>query len=149
MEVSFPTDADGFLSQECLSCEQRFKVLFGEGSDAPVSYCPYCGYRGNDCWYTQAQVNYLEAVATNVALVPEFKKMEQQLKRNSKGFLQIDMKTDLPKTPPPPMEIDEPFDMLHFPCCNETLKLTPRQNHFCIICGTEIDMCITESKKIF
>jgi len=103
LEVSFPTDADGFLSQECPSCEQRFKVVFGEGSEAPISHCPYCGYTGQNCWHTQPQVDYIQAVAANVALGLELKKLERQMKGMSKGFLKIDMKSNLPKPPPAPM----------------------------------------------
>jgi len=149
LEVSFPTDADGFLSQECPSCEQLFKVVFGEGSEQPISYCPYCGYNGQDCWHTQPQVDYIQAVAANIALGPELKKLERQMKGMSKGFLKIDMKSNLPKPPPAPMETDDLLDILRFPCCNETIKVTRHDHHFCIICGTEIDMTISDSKKVF
>ena len=70
LQINFPTDADGYLSQECPSCEQRFKVLFGEGSEEPISFCPYCGHKGRDCWYTKDQVEYINAVATDVVLRP-------------------------------------------------------------------------------
>ena len=149
MEVSFPTDVDGFLSHECPSCEQRFKVQFGKGSEEPISYCPYCGFNGQDCWYTQPQIEYIQVVAANVTLTPELKKLERQLKGISNGFLKVDMKSNLPKPPPPPMETDDPFDILHFPCCNETIKAARHEQHFCIICGTEIDMTISDSKKVF
>jgi hypothetical protein len=149
LEVSFPTDADGFLSQECPSCEQLFKVVHGEGSEQPLSYCPYCGYNGQDCWYTQPQVDYIQSIAMNIALGPELEKLERQMKGLSKGFLKIDMKSNLPKPPPAPMETDDPLDILRFPCCNETIKVTRHDHHFCIICGTEIDMKISDSKKVF
>lgn len=147
--MSFPTDADGFLSQECPSCELRFKVVFAEGSEEPISYCPYCGYNGQNCWHTQPQVDYMQAVAANVALAPELKKLERQMKGMSTGFLKIDMKSNLPKPGQPPMEADDALDILHFPCCNETVKVTRHNHHFCIICGTEIDMTISDSKKVF
>lgn len=149
MEARFPTDVDGFLSQECPSCKQRFKVVFGEGSEEPISYCPYCGYKGNDCWYTQEQVDHMQAVATNVALGPELKKIERQLKQASKGLLTIDMKSDLPEPSAPPIEIDDPLYIVHFPCCNETVKVTRHERHFCIICGMEVDMTISDAKKVF
>lgn len=149
MEVTLPTDADGYLSQECPSCEQRFKVIFGEGSEEPISYCPYCGYYGHNCWYTKAQVDYLQSVAANVALKPELKKLERQLKGGSKGFLKIDMQSNLPEPFPSPMEVDDPFDIFDFPCCNETIKVTRQDKHFCIICGTEFKMTDIESKKVF
>lgn len=149
LELSFPTDADGFLSQECPSCEQRFKVIFGEGSEEPISYCPHCGHNGQNCWFTQAQVDYMQSVAANVALGPELKKFKRQLKGMSKGFLKTSMKSNLPKPPPAPMETDDRLDILHLPCCNETVKLTRHERHFCIICGTEIDMTISDAKKVF
>jgi len=149
LEVSFPTDADGFLSQECPSCEQRFKVMFGEGRDEPVSYCPYCGHNGEECWHTQEQVDHLEAVAANVVLPRELKKLERQLKGASQGLLKLDIKSNLPAPSSPPMEADDALDILHFPCCNETIKATRHERHFCIICGTESDMTMSDSKRVF
>lgn len=149
LEVSFPTDADGFLSQECPSCEQRFKVVFGQGSEEPIAYCPYCGYNGRECWHTQPQVEYMQAVAANVALAPELKKLERQLKGMPTSFLKIDVKSNLPWPPPPPMETDEPFDILRFPCCNETIKAERHDHLSCVICGAEVDMAISDSKKVF
>ena len=119
MNISFPTDSDGYLSQECPSCEHRFKVRFGEGSEEPISFCPYCGYKGHDCWYTQDQVEYIQAVTTDVVLGPELKKLEREMKRASGGLLKIDMKTDLPKPGSPPMETDEQLETFHFSCCND------------------------------
>ena len=149
MEINFPTDADGFLSQECPSCEQRFKVVFGEGSEEPISYCPYCGHNGQNCWFTQAQADYIQSVGANVALGPELKKLERQLKGMSKGFLKVSMTSDLSEPPPTPMETDDLLDILRLPCCNETIKVTRHERHFCIICGTEIDMTISDAKKVF
>lgn len=91
----------------------------------------------------------MQAVTANVVLGSELKKLERQLKGVSKGSLIIDMKSDLPAPSPPPMETDDAFDILHFPCCNETIKATRHEQHFCIICGTEIDMTMSDSKKIF
>ena len=147
--MSFPTDTDGFLSQECPSCRQRFKAVFGEGSEEPISYCPYCGYNGNDCWYTQDQVEHIQAAAANVAIAPDLKEKERQLKQASNGFLKIDMKSDFQKPSPPPLEVDDLLDIIKFSCCNETIKVTRHEKHFCIICGTEVDMKNSESKKVF
>ena len=145
MEISLPTDTDGFLSQECPSCGLRFKVTFGQGSEAPISYCPYCGYEGANCWHTQEQVNYIQAVAINIALMPELKK----LKLASGGLLKFNMKSDISNPTAPPIEADEPMTVLHFPCCNESIKVERYERHFCIICGTEVDMNYNESKKVF
>jgi hypothetical protein len=149
LEVSFPTDADGYLSQECPSCEQPFKVIFGEGSEAPISCCPYCGYKGQDCWHTQAQVDYLQSIATSVFVAPELKKLERELKRSSGGLLKIDIKSDLPEPGRAPIETDDPLTVMFFPCCNESVKVERHEHHFCVICGQEFDMKTTEAKKVF
>jgi len=149
LQVSFPTDRDGFLSQECPSCEQNFKVLFGEGSEQPISFCPYCGHEGQQCWYTKAQIEHLQAVAANVVLGPELRKLERELKGASKELLKIEMKSRLPDVPPPPMETDGEFEIVRFPCCNETVKATQHDKLFCVICGAEMDMSISDSKKVF
>lgn len=149
MNISFPTDSDGYLSQECPSCAQRFKVRFGEGSEDPISFCPYCGHKGHDCWYTQDQVVYIQAVTTDVVLGPELKKLERETKRASGGLLKLDMKTDLPQAGAPPMETDDALDVLRFPCCHETIKVTRHDRHFCIICGKEMEMAATDAKKVF
>ena len=149
MEISFPTDTDGFLSQECPSCNQRFKVIFGQGSEEPISFCPYCGYNGQDCWFTQDQVDHIQAMAADTIIAPELRKFEQRLKGTSKGLFELDIKSNLPKPSVAPMETDDPFDILHFPCCKETVKVDKQQKYFCLICGMEVDMTINDLKKIF
>ncbi len=149
MKVSFPTDAEGFLSQECLSCRQRFKVIFGHGSEEPISHCPYCGYNGQECWLTPEQREYVEAVATDGVIAPEIKKLERTLNASSEGFFNISSESNLATPSRPPIETHTPFDILYFRCCKESIKVNQQQRHFCIICGMEIDMTISNAKKVF
>lgn len=149
MNVSFPTDADGFLSQQCPSCRQRFKVLFGQGSPEPISHCPYCGHNGQECWLTQEQNDYVTMVVTNKVIAPELKKFEREIKSASKGFLTVNMESDLPGISQPPVETNEDLDILYFPCCKETIKINRQQYHFCIICGVEIGMIVSDAKKVY
>ncbi len=149
MEISFPTDNDGFLSNECPSCELRFKSTPGEGSDEPIGCCPYCGHRGENCWFTTEQVDHIENVTHSVIVAPELKKFERELKSMGDGFFKIDVKSTPSPQLPPPLETDDEFDILRFPCCNETIKAERRDKLFCIICGTEIDLTMSDSKKVF
>lgn len=149
MEVNIGTDTDGFLSQECPSCIQRFKVKPGEGSDEPISYCPHCGHNGQECWHTPEQVEYAQSVAIDTVVAPELKKLQRQMKRASNGFFKINLDLNLPKPSDSPIETDEPLAILHFPCCDETVKLRKQEQHFCIICGTEINMTESDSKRVF
>lgn len=149
MEISFATDMSGFLSQECPSCEQIFKVRFGDGSQEVISYCPYCGHEGQQCWFTPEQVNYMQMVATSIVVGPEIKKFQRQLESSSKGMFKRSHKKNLPKPGPPPIETEDSFSSIHFSCCNETIKVKDHSHHFCIICGKEIDMIENNLKKIF
>jgi len=149
LELSFPTDADGFLSQECPSCNQQFRILYGQGSEEPISFCPYCGHEGRDCWWTLEQVDHIQTLTTNVVLGPEIKKFERQLKGVSGGPFKIDVQGSIPDVLPPPIDTDVDFEIFHFPCCNETIKADQHEKLFCIICGKEKDLKMSDAKKVF
>ena len=149
MELSFPTDSDGFFSRECPSCNRYFKVLLGEGSDEPISACPHCGHRGHDCWHTPEQLEYAKAVALSTVVAPEIDRLKSQLSGSGSGLFKLTVKNNIPKPPPPPLEVDEPYDILRFRCCNETVKLHRLETNFCIICGTPYEMKHSDSKRIF
>lgn len=149
MEINFPSDSDGFISCECPSCGERFKVAPGEGSNQPVSCCPHCGHRGSSCWLTPEQVNYAQSVVLSEFVTPELQKLQRSLSSGSTGFLKLSSQHNIQTPPPPPLEVDEPYDLVRFPCCNETVKLHRASNNFCVICGVAYDMKQSESKRIF
>lgn len=149
MEVRFDTDSDGFLSQECPSCHERFKVLFGSGSDKPISFCPYCCHNEHDCWWTPEQIDYIQSAVTDVVVRPELEKFQRQLKSTSNEFFHIDTTSDIPDPIVSPIDTDDHLKVLHFRCCGETIKADQRYKYYCIICGGEIDMATSDSKKIF
>ena len=149
MEVRFDTDSDGFLSQECPSCQQRFKVLFCSGRDKPVSFCPYCCHNEHDCWWTPEQIDYIQSAATDIIVRPELEKFQRQLKGISNEFFHVDVTSDIPDPVVSPVETDDHLKVLRFQCCGETIKVDQRNRYYCIICGGGIDMAISDSKKIF
>src|ERR1700694_4529385 len=110
MKVKYPlkADADGFLSQECPYCNKVFKAAFGKGSRKPLSYCPYCGAQGQNCWFTTTQMDYLRRAA---------------LKH--------------PSTPrKPPAESDGPSETFRFPCHRDVIKHEGSDTKLsCIVCG--------------
>lgn len=149
MELSFPTDSDGFFSRECPSCDHQFKVIVGEGSDEPLSYCPHCGHNGRDCWHTTAQIDYAKAVAVSSFVVPEIERFRRSISSSPRSLFKVSVNHDLPKPPPPPLEVDEPYNLVRFRCCNETVKLHRAATNFCPICGIPYDMKLSDSKRIF
>jgi hypothetical protein len=149
LEIILSTDTDGFLSQECPSCNQQFKVVLGEGSEEPISFCPYCGHEGRDCWFTQEQIDHIQGVAVDIFFEPELKKMQGQLNNISCDLLKVDTNFTSPDIPVSPIEPDRAFDMFCFPCCKETIKAERHDKLFCIICGQEKDIKMSDAKKIF
>jgi hypothetical protein len=149
LEIKIPTDIDGFLTQECPTCRLHFKVILVEGSEEPVSFCPYCGFEGHDCWFTQSQLDYITDVAINIELGPEIKKLEQSLKHASNELFTINMQSNVKEVSTPPMEVDSDLEIFRFTCCNETIKAEWHEMLFCVICGKEIDLQMSNLKKVF
>lgn len=137
VSVSLQTDDDGFLSQECPSCKRRFKAKFSEGSDQPISFCPYCGHNDTGCWWTPEQAEYLSAIAAEEIVGPELKKMAREFNRKSSGgLISMNMKVSHSPTPRAPVEPDVNWPMVSFECCGERIKHDGQNSELrCIICG--------------
>lgn len=135
--VSLPTDDDGFLSQECPGCERRFKVNFNEGSDQPISFCPYCGHNATGCWWTPEQAEYLSAKAAEEVVGPELEKMARDFNRKSSGgLISMNMEVSRSPTPPSPEEPNDNLPVTTFECCGERIKHDGQKSMLrCVICG--------------
>ena len=59
------------------------------------------------------------------------------------------MTSGIPDSIASPVEADDSLKVLRFQCCGETIKVDQRNRYYCIICGGEIDMAISDSKRIF
>lgn len=140
MQISLATDTDGFLAQECPACERGFKVKLGEGSDQPISHCPYCGHVGHDCWWTQPQADYLSAVAANEVVGPQLKKMASDFNRKSgRGLISMNMSVKMDRVPSAPVDFGADWPIATFACCGETIKHDGKASELvCIICGKSI-----------
>jgi len=136
--VKLNMDSDGFISQECPKCKKQFKIKYGEGSDQPLSFCPYCGHEGRDCWWTQEQADYLGKAVLQETIEPEFEKMAKEINRNSHkgGFITMSMDFKPSSKAVPPQEIDKDWPKMLFECCGETIKHDQGQKVLsCVICG--------------
>lgn len=149
MEISLASDEDGFISHECPSCDRRFKLSLEDEGEHSLSCCPYCGHRGEDCWFTTEQAEYIQGLAMERLVAPSLRQLAKDLGSSSSDFLQINTKLDLPEPPVEPIDTDGNFNVLHFPCCNQTAKLEPQDQYFCVACGSEISMTTTSAKKVF
>ena len=140
MQVTLNTDDDGYVSQECPACKERFKIKIGEGSDKPVSFCPYCEHNGQGCWWTPEQAKYIGALAGQEIIVPELDKMAEEINKSSGSGGFITMKASVEHDPisGPPSEANESMPVVQFNCCGETIKHDGQHPSLhCIICGEE------------
>jgi hypothetical protein len=143
--ISIPSDSQGFLSRKCPACSKLFKIKLGEGSDEPLSHCPYCDARGDD-WFTDEQRAYVRAVGLNFArdvVSEQLGDMARRLNRGASGggFITAKMThKSSPRQPVPPVliESDQPMSVVFFECCKESVKHDGSSDSLhCIICGAE------------
>ena len=137
LSVCLYTDNDGFLSQECPGCERRFKVNFSEGSDKPISFCPFCGHNDTGCWWTPEQAEYFSTKAAEEVVGPELEKMARDFNhKSSGGLISMNMEVSHSPTPPAPDEPDDDWPVVTFECCGERIKYDGQNEELrCIICG--------------
>ena len=141
--ISIPTDTDGFISRKCPACSKLFKAKYGEGSNHPLSRCPYCGSSADD-WFTDEQRAYVRAAGFNFArgvMNRELGNMARKFNRSAGrgGFITAKM-THSPSSskplPPVPVESSEPMAIALFTCCNERVKHDGSLEALhCVICG--------------
>ena len=146
--VKLPLDHDGFLRRQCPRCERCFKWFNGQTEDAPVElpgaktyFCPYCGEESaTDQWYTNEQVDYIQAIAAQEALKlvdQELQPSIDALNRTSGGLLKAEL--DIPYSNPPGPLV-EPDDMVAVasPCHpHEPIKIVEAWDEpiHCLVCG--------------
>lgn len=102
MQVSIPTDDDGYLDRTCPNeiCESEFKVLADDWQDKVRDeevFCPICGHTAtSENWFTEGQIEHLKtaALAEFMPLLDnEMKRMAQDFNRSMPkgGLISISM----------------------------------------------------------
>jgi hypothetical protein len=137
IRVSFPTDADGFVSQQCPSCNRRFKIRVDDSGNA-VSHCPYCGSGTENGWLTEEQRAYAMGVVAEQTIDPMMEQFSRSLSRMNRpgGFIKVSGSYKKSPRPPQPGESDEPMPVFTASCCNEPVKHDGSASElFCIVCG--------------
>lgn len=145
MSVSLPLDSDGFLRRECPHCEGEFKWHNGpaneeaEQAEVPVTYyCPLCGQSaGPDAWWTQAQLDYMQGMATPVIM----QQIQDGIADALRGNKHVSFKPGNERFPDGPDALTEPDDMriVASPCHDyEPVKVPDEANGplHCLICGS-------------
>lgn len=137
IQLALNADTDGFISQECPACRMFFKIAPGQGSSGTLSFCPYCGHHGTDCWWTPDQAEYLSSVAADQFLGPQLESMARAFNRGNRGdFLRTTMRVSRSKPVSPPDEPNGEMIFAEFTCCGERIKhVGGKRSLNCVICG--------------
>jgi hypothetical protein len=143
--MSVPLDSDGFMRRECPTCEQEFKWRASQDGDEVVVhvdqyYCPLCGVpSGVDNWWTQAQLDYMEALVVPDAL-RDIQNMLGDAFRGNK-HVKFEASSEIGVTPMP-AALFEPDDMVIVePPCHAFEPVKIPEHHpgpfHCLVCGSQ------------
>ena len=136
VSVSFPTDSGGFISQQCPTCERRFKIRVDDNGHE-VSHCPYCGSGTENGWLTEEQQAYAMGVVAEQAIDPIMEEFSRSLNRPG-GLIKVSGSYDKSPRPPVPVESEEPMPVFTPSCCKEPVKHDGESSAlFCVICGAQ------------
>lgn len=159
-KIEFPLD-NGYFRRECPLCMREFKVLLTDdelgqdmakredptdvqddqessiGSESEMSHCPYCGQTANsDSWWTQQQLEHLEAVALSDANSILNKELIEPMKRLSGGLIKVTASRLPTRQPVQLLETDD-MRIVDLHCCGRKLKVL--DDHvgtvYCFFCG--------------
>ena len=142
MEISIPTDNDGYILCQCPTCGEFFKITPTDYEDDRIIniFCPGCGLASED-YLTDDVLELAQAMATNYAtdvLYDELKKWENQFKGSFVSF-----KAGKKPDPVPENPIKAGIDSLiiaHFSCCSRSAKVKPIlkiTGCYCPFCGVK------------
>lgn len=142
MEISIPTDDEGYVLLKCPHCGTYFKVTPSDFEDEGVLelFCPSCGLVGEN-YLTDDVIELAMAMTENKVadlLYDEFKKKERQLK---KGIITFQAGKPPEHEPENPIHSGiEAMAIVHFPCCHRTAKIKPllkMTGCYCPFCGVK------------
>lgn len=142
MEISIPTDDDGYVLLKCPNCGTYFKATPSDIKDEGVLelFCPSCGLIGEN-YITDDVLELAIAMLKNKSLDlihQELKKIERRFK---KGAVTFKVGT------PPKHEFENPIhssiealEIVSFSCCKRTAKIKPilkLTGCYCPFCGVK------------
>lgn len=142
MEISVPTDDDGYILLKCPICGTYFKVTSTDIEDDGVLelFCPSCGL-ASDNYITEDVIELALVMAQNKAIdivYSEFKKMERQLSNGPVTFKAG--KRPKHEDENPICSGIEALEIVKFPCCKRMLKIKPMLKMtgcYCPFCGVK------------
>lgn len=142
MEISIPTDDDGYVLLQCEHCGSYFKAMPSDIENDGVLevFCPCCGLVSEN-YATEDVIELALSMAQNWAMdmvYDTFKKMEHQFRN---GPVTLKMGKRPQHEPENPIRSGiEALEITKFPCCKRTAKIKPllkMTGCYCPFCGVK------------
>lgn len=144
--VSLPLDSDGFLRRECPHCMHQFKWHNGPANEEaeqharpPANHCPLCGQpAGDQSWYTQKQVDFIEQAAAPHAIDIVQNELEKMFRAMNGVTYKRGSDLDRPQHPDPKTEPND-MTIVASPCHGyEPVKVPDDHTGplYCLVCGS-------------
>lgn len=93
MNVSLPTDEEGYLGRECPQCGSYFKLILGTGLKGITdTICPYCGHKADGSEFsTDDQIEYAQSVTLRTFVDNYFQSLKrlEDIRPMQPNFLNI------------------------------------------------------------
>ncbi|MEZ4358452.1 MAG: TFIIB-type zinc ribbon-containing protein [Eubacteriales bacterium] len=142
MEISIPTDDEGYVLLKCSKCGSYFKITPTDYEDNKLLfiYCPSCGL-SSDNYITEDVLELAIAMIKNVEvelIYSEMKKWERQLSNEMVTFKVGRKPSQEPENPI--RSSIEALVIKHFRCCNRDAKIKPMLKFtgcYCPFCGVK------------
>lgn len=144
MEISIPTDDDGFVLLKCTLCGEYFKMKPSEmeADDVIEIWCPCCGLKSEN-YLTDDVIELALKMAKNGAMdkiFDEMKKWERQFKGNGISFKTGKQSEKEAETPI--VAGVEALQVQKYKCCKREAKIKPlikMCGSHCPYCGVKYD----------
>lgn len=143
VNISIPSDDEGFVSFQCPHCNERFKLLVNEVQEDDVIqlFCPKCGLLGEpNSFITDDVIDHANTVIENIAseMINDFvKNMGKSFRNNKNISFKPGKKLDI-EHPKSLYEKDNDFEEHKFKCCDKQAKIKKSSSYgyiYCPYCG--------------
>lgn len=145
LEISIPTDNDGFVLFQCSLCGEFYKLIASEAQSDDVIkiWCPCCGLKSEN-YLTQNVIELAMNMIKNVSVDMIFKEMNK-LERKFKCSGGLTFKAGnkpKPKSVNPIISGIEALEIQNYDCCKRHAKIKPIvkfSGSYCPFCGVNCD----------
>lgn len=142
VEISIPSDDDGYVLLKCEHCGNLFKAMPDDIEDDGVReiFCPCCGLVSEN-YVTDDVIELALSIAQNVAMDmvhDALKDMERKF-RNSPVTIKAGNRPERRSEDPIHSGVDV-LEIAGFPCCKRTAKVKPllkMTGCYCPFCGVK------------